>query len=83
MGKLRPEEMMHLTYVPHQDSWGWESELKILSQPLHTTLQAYVPLGVRMGLDPSLLDIKCVSSMPPSDYRTVCPSACPALGPGK
>lgn len=48
-GKLRLEEMMHLAQVPHRVSWGWECELKIISQPLLTTLQAWVPLGVPMA----------------------------------
>lgn len=50
--------MMHLASVLNQDSWGWERELKILFQLLSTTLQAYMPLVVPMGLDPRLLDSK-------------------------
>lgn len=83
MGKRRLEEMMHLAQVLHQVSWGWECELKIISQPLLTTLQACVPPGVPMGCDTGSLGSKCVSSMPPSGYRALSPSACPALGPGK
>lgn len=32
--------MTHLAQALHQDSWGWKSELKTISQPLPTTLQA-------------------------------------------
>lgn len=39
MGKLRLEEMIHMAQPLHQDSWGWKSELKIISRPLPTTLR--------------------------------------------